>query len=414
MYKRKINFIGGDILKKKQFLNSVKRKLLSMKVPKDLINMIIEEISVRFDIIKERGKKDSEVIQELGGIDYIAKQYAQKFGILKKGQIYGSKSKTIYDSSKSKYEGITRAGSKHNIKNYEKYSKYNKEKYSDKKQSIENIKGIYNESKEKWDTLPEKIEEKRDRYITNTEGKKKGIFSNIKVLLPIIILVITTTSKIIDSANLNENKSLGAILESLFSGDLGEDSDVNTYIKYVDEFKKMKISAKNVEFSITYGESFSYTMTTRVSEDESLKQMSVKKNGDAIEFDINSSEESDISDVEICIPKDDIEVDYNSEGGYLGIYTNLKKLNALTNNAEIMIDVANTFDMDIENKNGKTKMTFQHNDGIFDLQTNGLINDNGNNIVKSGDLTKYIKEKGKKLHKINAKSDTGDIYFNYN
>ncbi|MBC2576126.1 hypothetical protein [Peptostreptococcus canis] len=401
-------------MKKKQFLNSVKRKLLSMKVPKDLINMIIEEISVRFDIIKERGKKDSEVIQELGGIDYIAKQYAQKFGILNKGQIYGSKSKTIYDSSKSKYEGITRAGSKHNTENYEKYSKYNKEKYSDKKQSIENIKGIYNESKEKWDTLPEKIEEKRDRYITNTEGKKKGIFSNIKVLLPIIILVITTTSKIIDSANLNENKSLGAILESLFSGDLGEDSDVNTYIKYVDEFKKMKISAKNVEFSITYGESFSYTMTTRVSEDESLKQMSVKKNGDAIEFDINSSEESDILDVEICIPKDDIEVDYNSEGGYLGIYTNLKKLNAVTNNAEIMIDVANTFDMDIKNKNGKTEMTFQHNDGIFNLQTNGLINDNGNNIAKTGDVIKYTKEKGKKLHKINVKSDIGDIYFNYN
>ncbi|WP_437130640.1 hypothetical protein [Peptostreptococcus russellii] len=67
-------------LKKKKFLEDVRKKLISLNLPKDTIDQIISEIDVKYNFEIERGKSDEEIIEGFSGARKIAEKYASIFG----------------------------------------------------------------------------------------------------------------------------------------------------------------------------------------------------------------------------------------------------------------------------------------------------------------------------------------------
>ncbi|MEG0249318.1 MAG: hypothetical protein RR561_01840 [Peptostreptococcus sp.] len=71
-------------IKKKQFLDKVRTRLISFRLPRDMVDQIISEIEIKYDFELERGRSDDDIIKGYSSAEELANKYASIFGYNKK------------------------------------------------------------------------------------------------------------------------------------------------------------------------------------------------------------------------------------------------------------------------------------------------------------------------------------------
>lgn len=87
-------------------LKIIKSRLYGYGMPKGLVDQIISELEVRIHLNSLRGKGAVYAIDELGGVDEIAKSYAKMFGYIKRE--YTQATDNIPLNQKNKVKSITK------------------------------------------------------------------------------------------------------------------------------------------------------------------------------------------------------------------------------------------------------------------------------------------------------------------
>ncbi|WAW14994.1 HAAS domain-containing protein [Peptostreptococcus equinus] len=130
---------------KTSFLKMLQTRMLSLGGSKEIVNQIVSEIAIKFDIGRARGKSDFDIINEIGSIESIAKSYSKRFGFERNDYSKKIKSNKIIsilnkiettDSSTSNLRDVF--NSRNHGKNYTMIKNSKKIKSTDPKKSDKN------------------------------------------------------------------------------------------------------------------------------------------------------------------------------------------------------------------------------------------------------------------------------------
>lgn len=290
---------------KNVFLKRIKVDLLSYKLDIDLVNQIVSEIEVRYDILSQKGLSASDIVSSMGGVESIVKNYVNKFG------------STEIKSVSSGLEDInspSRNESKPSLK--EILKKESIESISKKIENIDLSKPLADSVPGKFESEFEKANETIKKTVKNIDKKQK---TKSGKLIGFIVVIAMIFGKNILSNDINFGRMLNNFTQSQLNP-LSEDFEPVYTEEGFEAFNKMQIETDNVDLDVIVSDSYAMSVYTEGSEDfENLRDF----------FDINVVdgqlkvvqrvvEGSPIRKIEFRVPSDKvIDIDMKSKTGHL-------------------------------------------------------------------------------------------------
>lgn len=407
-----------------------------MKISKDIADQIVSELAVKFDVGRARGKKDTEIIGELGSVNSVAEMYARKFGYVKNNATYNPENISSIDSYNK--------GANENINYGNKYDTYKKSAYNKSNKNYTYNKETYNQSNKsnnREDNKPisnplESIGKVTEKWINNNNNEKKvdpqsesKSKKTGKIILAIIVFLIF-------KANIWNMPPIKDALQSGFGNliQISSDNNVISDIKTSEKVHKVIINGKNVDILITYGNSKnSCIVYGREIEDESFdltSEIDTKIENGVMTVDVKKEMTEYVSRIEILSTEpQELEAEIESLNGGISIDNSIKNLKINSKESDINISGKNTYDMQINSdaENSLINIIFDSADAQVETKTQGDVNitlgediytDETGNEIKDvstyegpynfyGQRAKY----GNGTHKINIKSNFGTINF---
>lgn len=394
---------------KRQFLKMVKIRMLSLKMSRDIVDQIVSELDATFELGRARGKKDVEIISDMGGVGEVASNYAKKFGYIKKGY-----STPDIDVSSKKFTGLGRK------KSYETSVKSYSETIDNRdfvgkaaestNKTFENIENTLSGKLESIkNSIPIPTQGSFDTGTSKTDNKPKSTFSPFK-LVPILFLIV----------------SLSGIGNLFFDSDT-TDQDTTKYDEpfmteeFEQDFSKVKINAKNVNVRIkNSGVSHDHKNSIAFmgeDNDNYMNEVSYGIEGDTLNINVNEENTMDVYSIELYLENSDqFDVDLEADYGFVQIDNDLKNLKLKSKDSSVYIYSEELFDMDIESATGDIDIMSNEGDAnVIASSVSGTVTITDGETYTGKDLPeKYLKNamsakyKNSK-YKVKILSDGGNI-----